>query len=60
MANNSREACANDIINYMAALDPTKSKSITKWNSSSSRKISEPYVEHLVTTSPNPTNSNVG
>lgn len=55
MENSNREAGVKDIVNYMVALDASKSKSRMKLKSSSSTKISQPsiqcpvgaYVDHV-------------
>ena len=58
MENNNREASVEDVVNYMAALDRTKSSTSIKRKSSSSTEISQPFVERPIRASPNHVNSN--
>ena len=58
MENNNREAGVEDIVNYMATLDPTKSNNNMNWNSSPSTEISQPSSTHLVRASTDHFSSN--
>ena len=57
MENTNKEIDFEDIVNYMTALDPTKSSSNNKWKSSSSAEISQPLVQHPVSASSNHVNT---
>ena len=60
MENTNKETYFEDVVNYMATLDPTKYSSNNKWKSSSSANISQPSVQRLARASPNHVNTSEG